>query len=234
MPPRLSPDKSREVSLAQPPMERMEDAAAADAASSSEDELDDGEAEAMPLLDRSTAAADQAAAEAAAREGRKLTAAASAAERKRGLYETTSGANNEGGADNGGGDLDISFFAHLYGPLREHRAQMPRVAFLSATLCCIIGSFWLLDSLKDTVFATVVGLEHQPLAKMLSVVTTLGLVLYYNQLLDRVATPKLFYLIGTAYTLLFGLIAFLLSNDYIGMANTDAHPSRIIGWVALP
>jgi len=52
-------------------------------------------------------------------------------------------------------------------------------------LCSIIGSFWLLDSLKDTVFATLVGLEHQPVAKVLSVITTLFVVLYFNSLLDR-------------------------------------------------
>jgi AAA family ATP:ADP antiporter len=67
---------------------------------------------------------------------------------------------------------------------------------------------------------------------MLSVLTTLVLVLYYNNLLDRIATPKLFYLIGTSYTLFFALIAFLLSNDFIGMANTVSHPSRIVGWMS--
>ncbi len=80
--------------------------------------------------------------------------------------------------------------AALYGAtLGAHAAELPRIAWLAAVLFCIIGSFWLLDSLKDTVFATLVGLEHQPLAKILSVGTTLALVLYYNSLLDRVATP---------------------------------------------
>jgi ATP/ADP translocase len=64
-------------------------------------------------------------------------------------------------------------------------AQLPRVMWLSIMLCSIIGSFWLLDSLKDTVFATLVGLEHQPVAKVLSVITTLFVVLHFNSLLDR-------------------------------------------------
>jgi len=56
----------------------------------------------------------------------------------------------------------------LYGEdaLQAHGADAPRVAWLAMMLGCIIGSFWLLDSLKDTVFATLVGLEHQPKAKV--------------------------------------------------------------------
>lgn len=77
----------------------------------------------------------------------------------------------------------------LYGDaLRAHAKEVPRLVWLSVILYCIIGSFWLLDSLKDTVFATMVGLEYQPVAKLISVFTTLVLVLYYNSLLDRVAT----------------------------------------------
>jgi hypothetical protein len=80
--------------------------------------------------------------------------------------------------------------AYLYGDeLRANEEHIPRVFWLSATLCCIIGSFWLLDSLKDTVFATLVGLEHQPAAKVISVFITLALVLYYNSLLDHYETP---------------------------------------------
>jgi ATP/ADP translocase len=77
--------------------------------------------------------------------------------------------------------------------------HLPRVAWLSVVLCSIVGSFWLLDSLKDTVFATLVGLEHQPVAKVLSVITTLIVVMYYNSLLDRFGAP----------TVSFGLVGLL-------------------------
>ena len=36
----------------------------------------------------------------------------------------------------------------LYGDIREK--ELPRILFLSSLLCCIIGGFWLLASLKDT------------------------------------------------------------------------------------
>ncbi len=39
----------------------------------------------------------------------------------------------------------------LYGnALKSHTKEIPRILWLSAILYCIIGSFWLLDSLKDT------------------------------------------------------------------------------------
>jgi ATP:ADP antiporter, AAA family len=195
----------------------------------SEQEHDRG-AEAMPLLELCTAAADISDSAIFTTHGKVSSTGAASAERKRVVYETRkesiAAATREPGFT--GSVLD-----GLWGPaFQSHAEHMPRVAFLSSMLCCIIGSFWLLDSLKDTVFATIVGLEHQPLAKMLSVLTTLVLVLYYNNLLDRIATPKLFYLIGTSYTLFFALIAFLLSNDFIGMANTVSHPSRIVGWMS--
>lgn len=60
---------------------------------------------------------------------------------------------------------------------------------LSLTLFSIIGGFWLLDSLKDTVLEGTVGLEYQPRAKLLSVAVTLLLVIQYNRLVDSCSKP---------------------------------------------
>ena len=60
---------------------------------------------------------------------------------------------------------------------------------LSLTLFSIIGGFWLLDSLKDTVLEGTVGLEYQPRAKLVSVAVTLLLVIQYNRLVDSCSKP---------------------------------------------
>ena len=79
----------------------------------------------------------------------------------------------------------------LYGDIREK--ELPRILFLSSLLCCIIGGFWLLDSLKDTVLATTVGLRYQPKAKLISVVVTLFVVSGYTTLVRRIRhKPTLF------------------------------------------
>ena len=119
----------------------------------------------------------------------------------------------------------------LYGDIREK--ELPRILFLSALLCCIIGGFWLLDSLKDTVLATTVGLRYQPKAKLISVVVTLFVVSGYTTLVRRIRhKPTLFYLIGGAYTLIFIVIGGLLAHETIGMRNTTPDPRRLVGWLS--
>jgi hypothetical protein len=103
---------------------------------------------------------------------------------------------------------------------------IPMICWLSSILFIIIGGFWLLDSLKDTVFASIVGLEHQPWAKFCSVMFTLLLTLGYNALVDRVAKPTLFYLVGLAYTIIFLTIAVMLANPRWGIQNEEASPGE--------
>lgn len=69
----------------------------------------------------------------------------------------------------------------------------PKHEQLSLTLFSIIGGFWLLDSLKDTVLEGTVGLEYQPRAKLLSVAVTLLLVIQYNRLVDSCSKPTVSY-----------------------------------------
>jgi hypothetical protein len=49
-------------------------------------------------------------------------------------------------------------FEYLYGQVPEGDL-LPMISTLSSILFVIIGGFWLLDSLKDTVFASIVGLR---------------------------------------------------------------------------
>jgi AAA family ATP:ADP antiporter len=117
----------------------------------------------------------------------------------------------------------------LYGDIQEK--ELPRILFLSALLCCIIGGFWLLDSLKDTVLATTVGLQYQPKAKLLSLVVTLFVVSGYTTLVRRIKhKPTLFYIIGGAYTFVFIVIGGLLAHETIGMRNTTPDLRRLVGW----
>lgn len=62
-------------------------------------------------------------------------------------------------------------------------------AKLSMMLFAIIGGFWLLDSLKDTVLDGTIGIKFLPTAKLVSVVVTLLLVLQYNRLVDACGKP---------------------------------------------
>ncbi|CAM9577678.1 unnamed protein product, partial [Discosporangium mesarthrocarpum] len=128
------------------------------------------------------------------------------------------------------GDRVTSILRVLYG--RFPQRDIARTAWLSLMLFSIIGGFWLLDSMKDTVFERVVGLELQPTAKLLSVLMTLLLVIQYNRLIDTCNKPTLFYILGTVYVLIFVSIALVLRNARLGMENHEPSPFRLVGWVS--
>eukprot|EP00736_Rhodelphis_marinus_P003119 Rmarinus@m.26653 len=83
-----------------------------------------------------------------------------------------------------------SIVRKLYGDVAP--SEFIRIAHLSLIFFLIMFAYWLLRALKDPIFAEVVGLEHQPEAKMLSVVFVLSLILVYNVLVDMFTKPVLF------------------------------------------
>jgi ATP/ADP translocase len=65
--------------------------------------------------------------------------------------------------------------------IEQHRREWLRPYWLGGSLFLILFAFWLLDSLKDPIFARLVDGKistHQPLAKLVSVATTLLLVCF--------------------------------------------------------
>ena len=96
----------------------------------------------------------------------------------------------------------------------------------------IIGGFWLLDSLKDPIFATVVGIEYQPLAKLLSVVFTLFVVCIYDNLTSCVSKPALFYIVGGSYGTLFLIISGCLPNYNSKDSQEESHYYPVVGWMS--
>lgn len=122
-------------------------------------------------------------------------------------------------------------YKRLYGD-KLPPSEMLRTLCLAMTLFFMIGGYWLLRSLKDSVLMALCGVQAIPKAKMLSVFVVLGVVSVYNHLLDsNLAKHQLFYIFGTFYFCVFTIIAVLLMNPEIGLANTIQSESRILGWV---
>ena len=78
-----------------------------------------------------------------------------------------------------------------------------KFSFLSLILLFIVGAYWLLRPLKDSIFFGTVGGIDLPLAKTLSVVTVMILVLIYSKLVDIFPKHRLFYVVGTFYLTIF-------------------------------
>jgi ATP:ADP antiporter, AAA family len=112
------------------------------------------------------------------------------------------------------------------------KKEAKKFSLLSLLLLFIVGTYWLLRPLKDSIFFGTVGGLNIPLAKTLSVVTVMILVFLYSKLVDLVSKHRLFYVIGTFYFVVFLLISIFLSHPVHGL-NPDLPigPHRWIGWI---
>lgn len=61
---------------------------------------------------------------------------------------------------------------------------------------------------------------------------TLSHIYTDNKLLDMYPKHQLFYMMGGAYGVLFTVMGLLLMHPTIGLQNTQADPSRWLGWVS--
>jgi ATP:ADP antiporter, AAA family len=112
-------------------------------------------------------------------------------------------------------------------------SEFCRTICLATTLFFMIGSYWVMRSLKDPILAALCGVSVIPKAKMLSVFVVLFVVSIYNKLLDSdIAKHKLFYIFGTFYFALFMVIALVLMHPVLGLANEVPSPYRIMGWIS--
>jgi ATP:ADP antiporter, AAA family len=112
-------------------------------------------------------------------------------------------------------------------------SEFCRTICLATTLFFMIGSYWVMRSLKDPILSALCGVAVIPKAKMLSVFVVLFVVSIYNKLLDSdMPKHKLFYIFGTFYFVLFIGIALLLMHPVLGLANEVPSPWRIMGWIS--
>ena len=111
--------------------------------------------------------------------------------------------------------------------------HLPRVLFHGMILASIVAGFWLLDSLKDPVLASIVGIEYQPVAKVFSVIVTLVVTCVYDFLTSWLSKPNLFHLVSVVFGLIMMVLSAMLSDPKHGLSNfADKGPHRTIGWVA--
>jgi AAA family ATP:ADP antiporter len=107
-----------------------------------------------------------------------------------------------------------------------------RVLWLSSTLFFVVGGYWLLRTIKDPIMSSINGVEYIPQAKIASLFVVFGLVIVYNKLLDAFPKHHVFYMMGLFYGVLFFGIGILLLHPTIGLPNSNADPSRPLGWIS--
>lgn len=108
--------------------------------------------------------------------------------------------------------------------------ELKKFGLLSVIFGLVIGVYWFLRPLKDSIFSAVVGADYIPRAKMLSLVIVFPLVLLYSKLVDMFPRQKMFYALCTIYGVIALIFAFLMQSSHYGLSLGVLSPDRWWGW----
>lgn len=135
-----------------------------------------------------------------------------------------------------------SFIHYFYPDLNKEDTK--KFTLLSLIFLLVIGSYWLVRLLKNTLFYKIAfpetlgwaagqGRLYQPIAKFWSPFVVFALVMVYTKMIDTFKKHTLFYIIGTVYSIIFGAITGLLivrsmyGDLFLGKAVLST-----MGWVS--
>ena len=113
----------------------------------------------------------------------------------------------------------------------ESKEELQKFGILALIFCGIIGLYWALRPMKDSIFNAMIGMEWQPWAKVLSLVVIFPIVILYSKLVDMFPRHKVFYFLTGLYGVIALIMFFCFSDPSLGLANTVKSPARILGWV---
>lgn len=112
----------------------------------------------------------------------------------------------------------------------ESREEVQKFGMLAAMFGLIIGIYWTMRPIKDSIFMSVVGGDYLWMAKIVSLFVITPLVLVYSKLVDTFPREKVFYGLLSVYAALAVFFWWAFSDPTIGLANTVEDPTRYIGW----
>jgi len=113
----------------------------------------------------------------------------------------------------------------------ESKEELKKFGILALIFCGIIAIYWALRPMKDSIFNAMIGMDWQPVAKILSLVVIFPIVILYSKLVDTFPRHKVFYFLTGLYGAIAIVMFFCFSDPSIGLANTVKSPTRILGWV---
>jgi ATP:ADP antiporter, AAA family len=105
------------------------------------------------------------------------------------------------------------------------REEFKKFLKLGLIFALIIGVYWTLRPLKDSIFIELVGSLQLPLAKTVSLIALLPLVMFYTKLLEKTSREKMLVILPSFYGLaifVFTLILWSVQGDGPSSAGTKA------------
>ncbi len=113
----------------------------------------------------------------------------------------------------------------------DARQERLKFIFLGVTYFLIVCGYSIVKDLKDSIFITMVGRTYYPLAKLIALCVLIPAIFFYSKIVDKLRRYQLLAFYGTLFGLLGILFAILLGHPTIGLANTNASPHRLFGWI---
>lgn len=96
----------------------------------------------------------------------------------------------------------------------------------------IIGNYWALRCVKDSIFNAFIGSDYTWQAKILSLIVVFPLVIAYSYLVDIFPRHRLFYAMAVIYAALFFGMSVLLGHGTYGICAPGDTQCKWIGWVS--
>lgn len=106
------------------------------------------------------------------------------------------------------------------------REEFKKFLRMGLIFAFIIGSYWTLRALKDSIFISLVSKDDLPWAKTASLICLFPLVIFYTKLLDKLSRERMFYTLATVYSVATLVFAMLLINPSLGQASAAVIASR--------
>jgi ATP:ADP antiporter, AAA family len=109
--------------------------------------------------------------------------------------------------------------------------EFKKISILSVTLMIILGNYWMMRALKDALFSDLVGFRYQPVAKIVSLIVVVFIVLGYSKLVDVVKKHNLFYLLCPLYSGLFFLSSFSANYPDVFSVAQSSYLAPFVAWI---
>ena len=109
--------------------------------------------------------------------------------------------------------------------------DLQKLLFSGLAYFFVIGSYSILRSFKTSIFLAFVGREYEPYAKIVGILITIPVILFYAKIIDRLKKHQAVYFFLGFYAVLTLLFAYLFIHPVYGVANTQPSPWRLLGWI---
>lgn len=111
------------------------------------------------------------------------------------------------------------------------RQELKKFIFLGIIFGFVIGIYWVLRPIKDSVFMSMVGARKIGRAKIFSLLSLFPVVMLLGKLVDMFPRHRILYVLGFLYSLVCLIFGLCLQHPEIGLPNTFVDSSRMLGWL---